>query len=176
MCKGLPASGKSTWAKEFVAKNPNFIRLNKDDFRAMMGGEFSREKEEIVLSLRDDSMLYALGKNMGVIVDDTNFNPIHEESIRRIANMRKSEVEIKFFDVPLSECIERNAKRENPVPEKVIREMSKKYNVGVPKYPTNPCDVTKPRAFIFDIDGTLAKMNGRSPYDYSKVSTDLPLD
>lgn len=29
------------------------------------------------------------------------------------------------------------------------------------------------KAVIFDIDGTLAKMNGRSPYDYSKVSTDV---
>lgn len=30
-----------------------------------------------------------------------------------------------------------------------------------------------PEAFIFDIDGTLAKMNGRSPYDYSQVKTDV---
>lgn len=52
MCKGLPASGKSTWAKEFVAKNPNFIRLNKDDFRAMMGG-YSKDKEMVVLKMRD---------------------------------------------------------------------------------------------------------------------------
>lgn len=35
-------------------------------------------------------------------------------------------------------------------------------------------DSTKTRAYIFDIDGTLAKMNGRSPYDYTRVSEDLP--
>jgi trehalose-6-phosphatase len=29
-----------------------------------------------------------------------------------------------------------------------------------------------PRAIICDIDGTLAHMNGRSPYDYSKVGED----
>ncbi len=32
----------------------------------------------------------------------------------------------------------------------------------------------KPSCYIFDIDGTLAKLNGRSPYDYSKVIEDLP--
>lgn len=32
----------------------------------------------------------------------------------------------------------------------------------------------KKEAYIFDIDGTLAKMNGRSPYDYSRVKEDLP--
>jgi hypothetical protein len=30
----------------------------------------------------------------------------------------------------------------------------------------------KPTAIIVDIDGTLAHMSGRSPYDYSKVSED----
>lgn len=31
-------------------------------------------------------------------------------------------------------------------------------------------------AVVVDIDGTVALMNGRSPYDYSKVSTDVPND
>lgn len=82
--------------------------------------------------------------------------------------------ETKFFDVPLSECLERNAVRENAVPERVIKDMAFKYNVGLPKEIPNPCNEELPRAFIFDIDGTLANMNGRSPYDYTKVSTDLP--
>lgn len=33
-------------------------------------------------------------------------------------------------------------------------------------------DPLLPRAIICDIDGTLAHMNGRSPYDYSKVGED----
>ena len=31
----------------------------------------------------------------------------------------------------------------------------------------------KPTAIMVDIDGTLAHMDGRSPYDYSRVSEDL---
>ena len=35
LCLGIPASGKSTWAKEEVRKNPEKVtRVNRDDLRA----------------------------------------------------------------------------------------------------------------------------------------------
>jgi predicted kinase len=47
--KGLPASGKSTWAKTEVERlNKRTVRVNKDDLRAMMGG-FDKVNEGIVL-------------------------------------------------------------------------------------------------------------------------------
>ena len=33
---GIPASGKSTWSKEYVRKNPNWVRVSRDDFRDML--------------------------------------------------------------------------------------------------------------------------------------------
>jgi len=33
---GLPGSGKSTYAKNKVANSNNWIRVNRDDFRAML--------------------------------------------------------------------------------------------------------------------------------------------
>ena len=54
MLKGLPASGKSTWAKTEVERtNKKTVRVNKDDLRAMMGG-FDKVNERIVLELRDN--------------------------------------------------------------------------------------------------------------------------
>lgn len=54
MLKGLPASGKSTWAKAEVERlNKKTVRVNKDDLRAMMGG-FDKVNERIVLELRDN--------------------------------------------------------------------------------------------------------------------------
>lgn len=172
--KGLPASGKSTWAREFVTKHQHFIRINKDDLRAMFTSDFSKPKEGIVLWLRDFWIQTALGSWFGVVVDDTNFNPAHEDTIKAIAGIYWKDFEVKFFDVPLEECIERNSKRENAVPEKVIRDMAQRYKVWTPETMVLEQDSTKTRAYIFDIDGTLAKMNGRSPYDYTRVSEDLP--
>ncbi|MFN5657022.1 MAG: AAA family ATPase, partial [Pseudanabaena sp.] len=50
---GLPASGKSTWAKEKVNKSPNIIkRVNKDELRAMLDNSyFSKGNEKFVLDI-----------------------------------------------------------------------------------------------------------------------------
>ena len=46
--KGLPASGKSTYAKELVSKG--WKRVNKDDLRSMIdGGKWSKKNEEMRL-------------------------------------------------------------------------------------------------------------------------------
>jgi len=31
--RGIPASGKTTWAREYCLKNPNTVRVNRDDIR-----------------------------------------------------------------------------------------------------------------------------------------------
>ena len=51
---GLPASGKSTWAHDFIERNPNWIRINKDDLRSMLhNGVWSKGNENKVLNIRD---------------------------------------------------------------------------------------------------------------------------
>lgn len=36
--RGLPASGKSTWAKQWVLEDPEHrVRINQDDIRLMLG-------------------------------------------------------------------------------------------------------------------------------------------
>lgn len=50
---------------------------------------------------------------------------------------------------------------------------SPKQKPNVAKYRPIPIDPDLPTCIIVDIDGTLAHMDGRSPYDYSMVHTDL---
>lgn len=171
--KGLPASWKSTWAKEHT--NETTIRVNKDDLRAMMGG-YSKKKEEVVLALRNTCVRQAIERTMDVIVDDTNLEEKHFEVINDIASALWAKVEVKLFDVPLSVCLERNRARPNPVPDKVIIDMAKRYNLGKEKHEFEEVDNNSynNRAIIVDIDGTIAKNVSRSPYDYSKVSEDKP--
>ena len=172
MLKGLPASGKSGYAKEQCGSD--VIRVNKDDIRAMMSCSFSKGNENIVLSIRNCLVREALWQNKTVIVDDTNFAPIHEEVLRKIANEEKAEFEIKNFDTPVDECIKRDAKRAEPVGREVIMDMYRKYVHPLPKDDGN-LNYTPglDYAIIVDIDGTLAHNLHRSPYDYSTVDKDV---
>lgn len=169
MMKGLPGSGKSKFALEHC--NSEVVRVNKDDIRAMMGGNFTKGNETIVIAVRNTLVKGALQQDKVVIVDDTNFAPIHEDTLSLIAKEYDAEFEVKFIDTPVDECIKRDAKRANPVGRDVIMDMYRKYIKQVPKYiPHNPDLVD---AIIVDIDGTLAHMTDRSPYDYSKVGSDI---
>lgn len=174
LTRGLPASGKSTWAKEQVKKG-NIVRVNKDDLRAMLSnGKWSKVNEQIVLKIRDQATIAALNKGYSVIIDDTNLHDKHYKRMLEIAEEYSNcVVEIKeFTDVSLDECIKRDLKREDSVGEKVIRDM---YNMFLaPKIEILEHDPNKETIVIVDIDGTLAHINNRSPYDWMSVGSDTP--
>lgn len=112
-----------------------------------------------------------------VVVDDTNLQPGHEENLFALAERCGAEFLVKdFTDVPLNECLKRNAQRANYVPEEAIKRMYNQFlkpKKTVAQYTPPPFNPDLPNCIIVDIDGTLAHMNGRSPYDYSKVNTDI---
>lgn len=176
ICKGLPASGKSTWARE-QCERAGFKRINKDDLRRMLdNGQFSRANEKTVEESRDALLLELLGEQHNVIIDDTNFDPRHEARIREVARLVKGvDVEVKFFDVPLHECLARNALRteaEGKVPPSVIKNMHRKWLWKHDQSGYAEQDRNLRPATIFDIDGTLALATQRGPYEHEKCETD----
>lgn len=187
MTIGLPASGKSTWAQEYVAKHPNSKRVNKDDLRAMMDRSWSKENEAFTLKVRDFIVEQALSEDKTIVVDDTGFAIKHEYRLREIARDHDAEFEIKdFSDVPIETCIERDKNREASVGEDVIRKMHDQYYMGnylkprhveiPPVYKYVPPE-GKPDAILVDIDGTLAEMHKgetgrRYPFDWKRVGED----
>lgn len=173
MLRGLPASGKSTWAKEQVRKHPGrYKRINKDDLRDMLdAGEWSDQNERFVLKARDRLILAALESGRDVIVDDTNLNPVHEREIRDLVKGRAT-VEVKSFDVEVEEAIRRDHDRARSVGEAVIREMHDRWLGTAMEQP--PADPEILPAVICDLDGTLALLGERSPYDASTAEKDLP--
>lgn len=171
MLRGLPASGKSTWAKQYIADNPQACRVNKDDLRAMLhGGKFSKSNERQTIRVRNAAVIAGLDMGRVVIVDDTNFNPIHEQELSKMASQLGAGFEVMDFDVDLATAIERDLKRPASVGSEVIKRMYKQYVQKKPEaIEENPA---LPSAIICDIDGTLAHMAGRSPYEWHKVGTD----
>lgn len=172
LLKGLPASGKSTWAKETLRQHPGaYKRINKDDLREMLdGGHWSKGNEQFVLRQRDALILAALAEGRHVIVDDTNLHPKHETHIRALVK-GQAEVEVKFFEADVEECVKRDAARANPVGAKTIRQTHRQFLA--PKADVYVPDPALPPAVICDLDGTLALLNGRSPYDASRCEEDV---
>lgn len=127
--KGLPASGKTTEVKRLMDLYPmTFQRVSKDDLRAMINFEgYSPGKENLVRSLRDATIRHYLDNGWSVIVDDTNLNPEHEKQLREIATPFFSVIIIDLTNVPVSDCIERDAHRPNSVGANIIEAMARKY-------------------------------------------------
>lgn len=176
LTRGLPGSGKSTWAKALVDKNPNcYKRINKDDLRAMLDNNYwSNDNEKFVLKIRNLLISEALKRGKHVIIDDTNLNKKHERSIRELVK-NEAIVEIKdFTDVPLQTCIERDLKRLHSVGQKVIMEQYNRYlkkEIEQKQQDDNPQNPDLPKAIICDLDGTLALFD-RNPFDASRCDED----
>ncbi len=165
LLKGLPGSGKTTWAKNWLAGHPMALRVNKDELRAMLfNSVFGKGRETLVCKVRDFVVSQALTDDHDVIIDDTNFNPQHLARIEAIAAQHGTVVEIKdFSDVPLEVCIARDAQRANPVGQRVIRQMHRQYlEVKPAKIVYDPA---LPDAVLCDLDGTLALFGDANPYD-----------
>lgn len=177
--KGLIASGKTTWCKELQDKHPHrYLRISKDDLRMMLdNSHYSSHSEQRIIEARNDLILLGLSQDKHILIDDTNLNPVHEETIRQLVKLesldREIIVQVKEFDVDVDECIKRDLARPNSVGPDVIRKMYSQYlkpKVAVIEYDRNLLHVV-----IYDIDGSIAKMNNRGPFEFDKCDTDLPI-
>lgn len=170
--KGLPASGKSTAAKKLT--EAGFIRTNKDDIReSLFCGNYKRKDEKTVIRIRDSIISDALSHRRSVVVDDTNFNPVHIKTFESLAQRYNADFELddSFLNVPLDVCIKRDLQRPKSVGERVIRDMYHQYIKTPKNAPQYNPDL--PMAIIVDIDGTLAHMDEkRNPFEWHKVGGD----
>jgi predicted kinase len=173
--KGLPASGKSTWAKEYCKKNTDWIRVNRDDLRNMRG-EYNLPKQEKLISKWERLIISeTLKSQKNVVIDSTNLNPKHLKSLKEYISLEFENIrfETKNFNTSLEECIRRDLKRVNSVGESVIRDMHSRFLDEITDYEIKQ-DSSLEKCIIVDIDGTLAKMKNRTPFEWHKVKNDLP--
>ena len=217
--RGLPASGKTTWARAWVEQGRRRARVNRDDVRGMAFGRYvlAGWQEELVTSAEQTAVETLLRGEADVVVDDTNLRLRHARAWSDLAGRLGAGFEVRdFTDVPLEVCLARDAARraagERAVGEDVIRDLYLRFLAAgplppvparvpavaqgaqaralpaarpVPELPaaggtppTSPGgyvpDPRLPRAWIVDVDGTLALMSGRSPYAWHRVGEDAP--
>lgn len=191
---GLPASGKTTEALRMMAdalkEGKVITRVSKDDIRAQLestGWTWSHAKEREVIAAEDLLIIEALQRGEDVIVDDTNFGVKHHTRLEAIAKGQGAEIEWHdLTDVSVSMCVARDALREGKkrVGPNVIEGMAKAAGLLERDKPQPPRPYTAADrmddltgrelmpAIICDLDGTLADLNGRNPYDATLCMND----
>lgn len=176
--KGLPGSGKTTAAKSLT----DYVRVNRDDIRAMLGVQYSKANEDMVREMKDHLIRQALRSGKNVVCDDTHLQPSARERVHMLAREHGNvHVEETFFDVPPEVCIERLKTRtgQAPVPEKAVKGMLSLVHEaridGSATYakPNIQQDYANPAGIICDLDGTLALFEGhRGPYQTERCADD----
>ena len=125
----LPASGKSTYAKEWVNQDPKHrVRINRDTMRLMLNPIYSMDHENLVTDILDFALNNILAHNYDVVIDNMNLSKKYVDDLEAKAKEANYEIVIKSFkDVPLDVCIERDSKRELSIGKSVITALHKKY-------------------------------------------------
>jgi adenylylsulfate kinase-like enzyme len=190
---GLPASGKSTRARELMAAaDGRMRRVSLDELRKMLDDNHGDKRltyvhEETVLQVQDAAVLAAVNAGFDIVVDNTHLVSRIPNRLKRLVNGRAVFEVHDFTDVDVEECIRRDALRENPVGEEHIRRMALRLastrSSGwrltaallntVQQVETYVADPALPTAVLCDIDGTLADHDGlRGPYDLERCEVD----
>jgi predicted kinase len=190
LTKGIPACGKTTFAKELMAKEPGkWKRINFDELRATIDdGIYSPENEKIIVKVRDLLIKEALKNNQNVVLDNTHIKDKgrHFSHICDLVKNLGIDIQVieKAIYVELEEAIARDAKRAVPVGETIIKsfweasggKQFKNYKTKVETFfaadktaiKKAKFDPTKQSAILIDIDGTLASIGKRDVYDASR--------
>lgn len=125
--QGLPGSGKTTWARDYVKGRKDYVIVNRDSLRNMRGDYWITEQENLITEIEDMCIELSLRKGYNVIVDATNFRGLNRFRDITAHFIDPIDVELKIFNTSLEECILRDSKRESPVGESVIKNMYEKY-------------------------------------------------
>jgi predicted kinase len=180
IARGIPGSGKSTWAEQWVQEDPfNRVRVNRDDIRFQLSkqlygkgqwivldekGHPDKEFEGKVTNLEQSLVNRALRAGKSVCSDNTNLPPKTCRQWVQLANRYKIPVSTREFPVTKEEAIRRDAARSRTVGPKVIGMMYSRLGPNGEfhhvdgTFEVQPFKAPEKRgqhAVGFDLDGTL---------------------
>jgi predicted kinase len=152
--RGLPASGKSTKAKELVEQGST-VRINKDLLRTMLHfDKFTGINEGNTKDCSRKIADWFLSNGINIVIDDTNLNPSVVQSWKDLAKIHNAKIEYQDMETTIEECLCRDLVRDKKVGRDVIIKMALQYK-----------DYLKgEKAVICDLDGTLCDTSKRLHY------------
>ncbi len=183
-----------------IRKEPKrFVRINRDDLRGMAVGPGNNpharddKREDLMRAAKEALMRQAFDAGYDVILDDTHLQP---QTVKKLHAAAASYGDVKVIEkgvnVDVDTCVARDSKRTGfaHVTEKVIRDYARFSGIDRGKklvdkesyYEPRPDsfrvlvqDDSLPKAIMCDLDGTLAIIGDRTPYDATDCDLkDLP--
>lgn len=198
--RGLPGCGKSHKAREIQKEHGGRI-AERDIFRKLIFGKYSGDgiDEKVITEAQTAFVEEGLRLSENVIISDMNLRNAYVKAWVERAWKHNAEVEIvDMTNVPLVDCLYQNKmggrfNEGKVVPTDVIKSLHERFIKGkehpLPvqlagiakeedrrRFEAYVPDTTKPRAIIVDIDGTVARMVARGPFDEHLVHTDELID
>lgn len=124
---GIPGSGKSTYAKEYIERDANAVHLSSDVIRnELYGDESIQGNPGEVFSLMQKRAIEALNNGHNVIYDATNITRKDRQGIISVCP-KFAKIECHIIWAPIEVCIERDATRNRTVGKEVIDRMLKRF-------------------------------------------------
>jgi predicted kinase len=128
---GLPASGKSTYAKQLVQFDPSWKRVCRDDLRLMLHGTQYDQSKEACVSEFEELLVARLLERHNVVVDATHLRSsarnrwvkIARDTTRKDWCPEQVHVKSKNFPLTFPECLRRNENRPGTVAPRIIVRM-----------------------------------------------------
>lgn len=195
---GISGSGKSTMTNTLL-KEPNTIRINRDDTRLMLFGAKQSEEsyyerkdfkacEALVSETLEDTIYNALNKGLNIVLDNTNLQKKYIDDVIFKFN-HLADIELNFIDVDVAEAKNRVLGRHLGAWKISVDYIDRQFNDytklkksmhGQPLYylqtaPQVKFDEKNPLTYLYDIDGNLAKKGDRDIFDDSKLHLDTEI-
>ncbi|QIS16441.1 AAA family ATPase [Nocardia arthritidis] len=186
--RGYPGSGKTTYARQWAAQPGRAKAPSRDELRNTLygiEGFGTPQQEQVITAVQKAAVRVLLDSGLSVVIDDTNLRTRHARDWADLALEHNVHFEVVDIKAGLEDCIARNEARGYAggryVDPQAIEDIARRFPIENwqtitprPELAVTPYipDFTKPSAWIFDIDGTLAQMSGRGPFDWHRVRED----
>ena len=131
---GLPGSGKARFSSGFF-KESGRRRVSRWEIRRMLyemttfGEPWSEERysavDEVLVKHAERKIIEHLLQNrLPVLVENTCISAASRKTYLSIARQMHRTIGAIFLDTPVATCLERNRRRADPIPERVIAELA----------------------------------------------------
>lgn len=129
---GPPNSGKTTWTKDFMNKNKDYVKVSRDDIRQSLFGSWvvSRHIENVITDIQKQIINTLIENNMNIILDNTHCKMKYiQEVVDDFGSC--SDIIFKVFDVDDHTLYARNEYRGRVdgkyIPDTVMDNMIKNF-------------------------------------------------